>query len=147
MILSNFKERLSELIFDAGLTIPTLAEAMGCNRSTLNRFMKGSRTPSVEFLIKLGDFFHCSVDYLIGLEDETYTTSFLTPPPFSKRILELCEIFHATRYAIQHKTQISMASIYTWEKSPRYPAIESLVRLAEFFDCSVDFVIGRSDMQ
>ena len=143
MILSNFQEILTELMIEHNLTSTTLGEKIGSSRMTLNRYLQGSRTPSVEFLIKLADFFHCSVDFLLGLEDETYTTTFLTPPPFSVRINELCELFGVTKYQIQNKTHISMASIYTWQKSPRYPTIDSILCLAEFFGCTVDVVIGR----
>lgn len=144
MILPNFKERLSELMIENDLSPTTLGAKIGSSRMTINRYLQGSRTPSVEFLIILADFFHCTMDYLIGLDEENYSTIFVAPPPFSQRILELCEIYGKTRYEIQHKTQISMASIYSWQQNPRYPTIDNILRLAEFFGCTVDYVIGRT---
>lgn len=144
MILPNFQERLSDLMIENDLTPTTLGEILGSNRVTLNRYLSGSRTPTVELLIKIADHFRCTLDYLIGTEDVNYPTDFLTPPPFSQRIYELCDLFHVSRYEIQNKTQISMASIYTWQKSSHYPTIDNILRLAEFFGCTVDLVIGRT---
>ena len=110
MILPLFQERLSDLMMESDLSVPALAQRLGTSRSTLNRFLKGRRTPSVEFLVRLADYFHCTLDYLIGKEEVNYATTFLTPPPFSRRFLDLCEIFHVTRYEIQniHCLQMSM---------------------------------------
>lgn len=144
MTLPLFQERLSDLMMESDLSVPALAQRLGTSRSTLNRFLKGRRTPSVEFLVRLADYFHCTLDYLIGKEEVNYATTFLAPPPFSRRFLDLCEIFHVTRYEIQNKTSISMASVYTWEHNPRYPTIDNILRLADLFDCTVDFVVGRT---
>ncbi len=33
----------------------------------------------------------------------------------------------------------------SWEKGEREPNSESLIMLANFFDCSIDYLLGRSD--
>ena len=40
-ILSNFSERLSELMNDREINAPKLAEEIGCKRNTINRYLEG----------------------------------------------------------------------------------------------------------
>ncbi|MCI8421223.1 MAG: helix-turn-helix transcriptional regulator, partial [Clostridia bacterium] len=40
---------------------------------------------------------------------------------------------------------ISKARFYVWKNGVGMPNIDNIVKLAQIFDCSVDFVIGRSN--
>ncbi len=45
-----------------------VANAVGVNPSVISNYENGERTPSVEVLMSLASLFHCSVDYLLGIE-------------------------------------------------------------------------------
>ena len=143
MNMSKFPERLSDLLSESELTPTTLGEKIGTSRVTINRYLSGARYPTVEYLITIADFFNCTVDYLLGLDDDIRTTAFVEPPPFSEHFLFLCNHFNVTRYEVRKQTGISMSCIYTWQSNPKYPSLENILRLSHFFDCPVDFVIGR----
>ena len=44
------------------------AKSFGISKSTYSNYECGANEPSIETLIKLADFFGCSVDYLLGHE-------------------------------------------------------------------------------
>ena len=144
MNLSKFQERLSELLFEKETNPPALAKELGCNRSTLNRYLFGSRMPSVEFVIRLADNFNCTTDFILGLEDENRAQEFLPVPPFKNRFPVVLEHFGVTRYRLAKDAEISESCIYTWQRSGKFPSLDSVVKIAEYLDCSVDFLLGRS---
>ncbi len=146
MNLSNFAERLSELIFDAQLSVPEFAKRLGVGRATINRYLSGERMPSTELTIKMADYFSCTIDFLLGLEDESYSKHFLPCPSFSERLPFLCKHFNVTKYRIHKDTKITSSLIDYWHNGKRKPNIEHIVQLAEYFSCSVDFVLGRTNL-
>ena len=57
--------RLKELRLERKLTQGQMAEVLGCNQVTYLRYENELHSPSIPTLIKLADFFHTTVDYLI----------------------------------------------------------------------------------
>ena len=65
-----FLERLREYMTEMGLSQNSLSLNTGIPRSTIKGWFNGIQNPGLEYLVILARFFKCSVDYLLGLEDE-----------------------------------------------------------------------------
>lgn len=63
----NFPERLKKLRTEAGLSQKKLAEELGFSQASIGYWEKGERTPSIEAVMKIAEYFHISVDQLIDL--------------------------------------------------------------------------------
>lgn len=64
-----FKVRLRELREAAGYkTQQSFADVFGVAQSTVGNWEAGKREPNYETTLKLANFFHVSVDYLLGQE-------------------------------------------------------------------------------
>ena len=50
-----------------------------------------------------------------------------------------------TQIAVQMKTGIEQALLSKFENGERTPPTETLMRLAEFYDVSMDYIMGRTD--
>ena len=66
---SNFVERLSELLTIANIKPTQLAKNLGVKSATITRYLSGIRKPRLEMLFKIADYFHCSIDFLLGRSD------------------------------------------------------------------------------
>lgn len=66
-----FPKRFRELIERDGEkeTVPKLKEALGVSSQAIKQYMIGTTYPKTENLIKIAQYFNCSLDYLIGLSD------------------------------------------------------------------------------
>ena len=60
--------RLKELREKKGLNMREAAKQLGLAPSTYHNYETGAREPNSEMLIKLANFYGCSIDYLIGNE-------------------------------------------------------------------------------
>ena len=70
MALKNqFPQRLKELREEKGLSIKTLAKELGVSDIAIGRWEKGLRTPNIDTLILVANYFNVSADYLLGLKD------------------------------------------------------------------------------
>lgn len=62
-----------------------------------------------------------------------------------KRLAELRQEFGLTQRQLAEKFNISAGNICDYEKGRIEPSIGRLIEFADFFDVSVDYLIGRSD--
>lgn len=63
-------EKICELRNKKDLTQFALARALGVTRSSVNAWEMGISIPSVERIIDLSEYFHVSIDYLLGVDDK-----------------------------------------------------------------------------
>ncbi len=62
--------RIKELCEERGITQAELANAVETSQRNIGRWENNENEPSYSQIIKLADFFGCSVDYLVGREDD-----------------------------------------------------------------------------
>ena len=99
--------------------------------------------PSYDALVSLLYAFNCSADYLLGLKDIPTEEPMHPVLPFSERLRAMMKSRHVTQQILKDEAKISTSVQYKWLSGKNNPSVESLIRLAEFFDCSVDYLIGR----
>lgn len=66
-----FRERLRETRIDRGLSQKQLAEIIKTTNSSISDWENGRSQPDLATIVRLALSFDVSVDYLLGLEDET----------------------------------------------------------------------------
>ena len=64
---------------------------------------------------------------------------------FAERIRELRTAGNYTQEDLGEILGVKKYSIYTYEKGRSEPNIDGLIALADFFDVSIDYLVGRTD--
>ena len=65
-----FIETFNDLLAEKGLNRKQFSESSGIPYTTIIGWTKLNRLPDYSALIKIADFFQCSIDYLVGRQDE-----------------------------------------------------------------------------
>ena len=60
--------RIRELRKKCGITMKELGEKIGVAESTVSQYETGKRQPDYETMLKLGEYFGVTVDFLLGSE-------------------------------------------------------------------------------
>lgn len=142
--LSKFGETLCELMFERNnMTAKALSEELGIPAPTITRYRKAQHLPAVENLVKIADYFKCSTDFLLGLEDENKYLTFKPCPPFSEQIVFLTEYSKKNFYQFYHDLDIPESTFFEWKNGSSKPTLESINKIAKYFDRRIDFVLGR----
>lgn len=68
-------EKLRELRKARRLTTTELANIVGCSNPTITHYERGDRKPDPDMLKKFADYFGVSIDYLLGRENPTPSSS------------------------------------------------------------------------
>lgn len=69
--MENFSRRLSDLLDENNMTQTQLAKEVGTSNVTICRYITGERTPRIDVLTKIANVFNVSLDYLLGLTNES----------------------------------------------------------------------------
>ncbi len=141
-IVVNFAENLNDLMLDNNLSVKTFSEKLGLNMSECYKYLRNEYLPCLANIIKIADYFECSIDYLLGLEESNYL-KFSHTPPFDRTFAKLLEDKNLTRYQLNKHTKISNSRIDDWYHGRRLPSIDNLIVLAKYFDCSIDTLLAR----
>ena len=112
-----FNEILKGLREERGLTQKNIADACKVSPTCICQLETGSRSPTGSTLLSLADFFNCSIDYLLGREDDFGNITIQTekPAPLPPDTQELVNIYQALSPA--HRSQILEYARYFAEKS------------------------------
>lgn len=69
-MIRELPEKLKTLRVDQNLSQKEVARRLHVSPSIISAYETGERTPSVEALISLSYLYHCSADYLLGIDAE-----------------------------------------------------------------------------
>ena len=64
---------------------------------------------------------------------------------FPERFSELIEARGITAYKLSKETGLSQALISQWKNGKQVPSADKLLLVAEYFDVSMDYLMGRVD--
>lgn len=62
-------ERIRQLRVKNKLTAKDLSRVFGISESSVSLYESGKRTPNIDLIIKLSNYFNVSTDYLLGITD------------------------------------------------------------------------------
>jgi transcriptional regulator with XRE-family HTH domain len=74
--------RIKEIRKKCGLTQKELGERVGVSEAAISQYESGKRRPDYEIVLRMADYFGCSVDYLLGNDSS---------PPSDPELDELLE--------------------------------------------------------
>ena len=63
------------------------------------------------------------------------------------RIKNLREELNMTQQELADKLEGAKSTVAMYEKGNRKPSLEVLVKLSEIFDCSIDYLLGKTDVR
>ena len=133
--LSKLSESLKELMVEHNLNQVTLAEKLCTGRTKFSDILNGKNAPNYKTLVKL---------FLLGIKDyPDEDVSYNAVAPFNERMREMFKIAGVSQYSFVKHTGISWSILYNWLNGSTLPSVDNLIKVANYFACSVDYLLGR----
>lgn len=129
--------RLRQLMDASGHTQADLASHLGITRQSVSAYMDGSANPSPSAVVSIAKFLDVSTDYLLG------NTECQNDMTMCDRIKSLCVESGLTIKTLEKELGFGNGVIRRWNESS--PSINSVIRVADYFNVSVDWLCGLSD--
>ena len=143
--MDNFKDILSELIAQKGISVQKLSEITGINRRQIYFYLNGT-LPTVQNAIKICSAVDCSLDYITGLSDiqnfNFYKNINGDLSLFLPRYLSLLKDNFTTPYLFSREHKFSTSIFEEWKKGAT-PSLKILKLIAFELGSSIDYLVGR----
>ena len=144
-ISMDFQHRLIELISDQECSNSDFAKLVGVSKDVISRAVLYGIIPSVRSLIKIADFLNISLEFLLAETDNTYFYIAEQPTTFNIR-LEQLKVENNTKYSkIAHQMPFARNLFQEWLRRKTLPSLENLLSLSEYFNVSIDYLLGRTN--
>ena len=66
---------------------------------------------------------------------------------FTERFKKIIQTNNLTAYRVAKDTGISQGLMAEYHRGDKIPTVNNLVKIADYLDCSVDYLLGRTDNQ
>lgn len=146
-----FGEKLKLLREEKGLTQQDVADVLNVGRATIAGYETKGKQPDYEKLTKLAEFFDTSIDYLLGRMDNSNIDKKISESTenktLSEKIKQLRKEKDITQKELAETLSISPSTIAMYETGQRKPDSDMLETIADFFNVSVDYLLGRSNIK
>jgi len=143
-----FASRVKELRTAKGLTMEALAKEIHGTKAAIGNFENANKKPSLDAIIALADYFGVTIDYLVGksdLPDYSASEDTVPFPLLPERLKELREQRNMDIFNAADIIEENPRNYVGYEAGEVLPKLRTICALADYFDVSLDYLVGRSD--
>ena len=145
----NISQYIKDLCIDKNINIMELSNLVKIDNSLLYKYINENTLPTVNNLVKIANFFDCTINYLVGLSDDPKQYKFFNTfdkSLFFPRYYDLLNKHNISHYSLSKKFKLAKSSFLAWKKGA-IPNLDTLYKIAEYFSVSIDYLVGRSDIK
>lgn len=143
----TFQKRFKTILDESDYSRSELVKLIPISQSTLSNALTYGIMPSVKTLIKIADFFELSINYLLGKTNEVDFCKSSSVTTFYQRFESLCSEKEVTHYKVATDCLFDKSSISKWFSKNFLPELEIIELLCDYFNVSIDYILGRSDFR
>jgi len=139
----EFNDILAEIMIEKDLTCVALSKEIGVINATVSAWRSGKSGIKLSNLLKLADYFNCSIQYLTGRTEKKLDYVPQVPPPFYTSLKQVMQNHKKTRYRMTVKDKIvADTNFVDWSRGSD-PSLKKLIDLADYFSITIDELVGR----
>ncbi len=144
-IIVSFRNSLNEILTLRNIDSVKLGKELGIDPSVVRRWRNKGIDVRLKTLIRLADYFECSIEYLCGKShNNSKFVSSKDYPNFGERLLAIMKKSNIRPYQLFDNSKIVPSECYYWLGGGE-PSLSSLQQLSEYFNVTLDYLVGRQD--
>lgn len=144
----NWTTRYEELRLDTELSQTDIANVLKVKRNTYSKWENCINNMPLEMSNTLSNYYGASMDYLLGLSHKRNhlpERNAINYSLLSKRILILRKQSKLTQEELSDKLGFTQRAYAYYENGERIPKTLKLLIIAQFYNVSSDYLLGRTD--
>ena len=145
----DFGNKLKELREESCLTQKQMAEILGVAKSNISKYESNTIEPSMDTLKKISTHFGISLDILLGTEDLTESKNLninqkdIPTITVGKQLKQLRNELGKSQIEVCEALHIEQSTLANYENEKRIPKIDILIKIASYYNVSVDYLLGN----
>lgn len=144
----KFADRLKARRKKLGLSADEIADKIGKNQATIHRYESGDiENIPINVVVPLAKVLMTTPDWLMGWDEEPDTKPVDTVVKTTLKLKTLREENKKTMAQVARDLGIPYTTYVNYEKGEREPNFNTLISLAEYFNCSIDNLFARGKQE
>lgn len=143
--LAQFVDSLQGIMIEKNIKPDDLHKATKISLPVIYEWLKKSAIPTLKSLILLSDYFQCSIEFLTGRADKNSYLPTTQPHIFPDRLRLLLNKSNTSIRKLSSETKIAKSAISYFLNGSVEPLLDNLIKLATYFDCTLDYLVGREN--
>ncbi len=145
----NFGKNLKELRNSSGMTQEEFGKKFGIVKSTVSLYESGKSTPNDQIKKQICNYFHVSLDYLLGNTDMKQCNNYNFHDFFVSFFFGYWDKCQIKIYERMKELSISKSDLIneTNIDLEKEISLDNLVTIAKKLDISIDYLLGLSDIK
>lgn len=141
----DFQNRITELAEECEVKKSKLPKLIGVDYRSLSNALNYGIIPTPRILIRIADYFKVSLSYLLGTSDDEYFCPLQTKSDFKTRFDILCKSKKVSYYKVCQDLHFDNSYVTRWFQKNYLPSLEFLNLISDYFEVSLDYLLGRTD--
>lgn len=142
-----FENRLKFVRERNGISQKELSEYIGINKSTYSNYESERYIIPLKHLILFSDYFNISIDYLFGLNDNTYPNLRKSNnlKLIGNRLKEVRKELKISQELLARRTTNKRSNISGYETGKYLISTKELYTICQKYSISADYLLGKID--
>ena len=140
--------KITQLRKNKGVTQKEMAKSLGISRSALSLYELNKREPDLDTIRKISDYLSVSTDYLIGNTNDSQKNGnfffFFFDNEHPNRLEMLLKNSNLTISELALEINVPYEDIEKIFRE-RQTRLETIIKIADYFNVSLDYLLGRSN--
>ena len=138
-------KNLKALMTKKNITQINLSVQIGVTQETISAYLNNKAKPSADTLIKIADYLDISLLYLLAKNNQNDFIRAVQETTFHERLQQLAKEKNQKSSEIAHAMIFPESYFHDWFRTKTLPSLDYLLSIAEYFDVSPDYLLGRTD--
>ena len=141
-ILLGFKNTFNELLCEKDISAKEAGRLLNTLPSVVSKWKNKAEDLKLKSVIKIADFFDCSLEFLCGHTAEQLNYTPQLCPPFGERIVTVLHECNCSSYKLFKSKIVSPAQYQHWRTGTE-PLLSSVAKIANYLNVTIDYLVGR----
>lgn len=113
------------------------------NSSIIYQWQNNQKGMSLKSATIIANFFECTLDYLYYRTDDDKSLKNNINDNFGIQLKKILEQENSSQYQLIKNGIVSANTLNTWMHNKSIPNMESIIKIADFLNISIDYLVGR----
>lgn len=141
--------RLVDLRLNKDLKQKDIGKVLKISEDRYSKYERNIDDMKLEICNNLANYYNVSIDYLLGISDKNIKSKSLkiNYKILCQRLFELRKENKLTQATLGKKIGFTQTAYYNYESGKSIPRTFKLYYIAQFYNVSFDYLVGRSDIR
>lgn len=138
-------KKILYLLNEKGISANKLQNDLKLSNNAVTYWKSGRSSPSQKTLEKIADYFNLPLSYFYDTQPSSFEADDGLFVNCLERILTLIKTNGLNDRSAEEAIGLKKGTLFNWKSNRAKPSVDNLIKVAQYFHVSIDYLVGLSD--